>query len=174
MKPFGIQYLKDFEQSSAFKMLLNCPHRFSTLLIDYEEPYVKRIWIQINPTIRLLFHEILPCDEAFMHSHAWASAVRILPISGDYEMETAFRPIPTMKPVILCRSIFTSGGYYEMLDPRGYHSVKPLYKPSYSVMLTYRTGWLNDAPTSKKALTALSEKDKSRIFTMIKNCYEFL
>jgi hypothetical protein len=81
-------------------------------------------------------------------------------VSGKYEHKNAEldmsspKPFPAHGPVI-CRTILCAGTEYEMMDPRGWHSVRPLDGPSDSIMIVgpkYPTGEVHmpSPPTEKQ------------------------
>jgi hypothetical protein len=117
---------------------------WSSIDVTYHAPRVKRIWRQWGEN-RILLHRIYPCEpgEALFHPHPWPSAVRI--VSGRYEMRVSSLfhdedgqyeqegPAWTSEHV---RLVLGAGSEYEMIDRNGWHSVRPLDKPSDSVMVT--------------------------------------
>ena len=102
--------------------------------IDYHRPFVDRAW-RAWRDCRLSIHRIHPCarDEALLHPHPWPSAIAIL--DGRYEMAIGYSA-GISAPPIAARVIATAGTAYEMTDPDGWHSVRPLDVPSLSVMLS--------------------------------------
>jgi hypothetical protein len=112
---------------------------WNTLDVDYEPPRVERLWLQTG-AYRLYLHRIHPCAHALFHPHPWPSAVLI--VSGEYEMAVGHgHPdgdpfFPKAVPPADVLQVLTRGARYEMNHPFGWHSVRPLNKPSLSVMVT--------------------------------------
>jgi hypothetical protein len=153
----NIEFLQQFEMNQMQDILAKGD--FKSALIDYETPHVHRMWTQLNDTQRLFLHKIFPCDQPYMHPHPWASVIHVIDghdKSGFYEMAVGYGdPLKPQPEGEIMRLLFEGGGYYEMLQPNGWHSVKPLHGPVYSVMITERTDWvvLND----KKPETPLEQ-----------------
>ena len=107
---------------------------WSGMRIDYHRPFVDRAWRPWRDC-RLSIHRIHPCspDEALLHPHPWPSAIAIL--DGRYEMAIGFGA-GVVAPPIAARVIAAAGTTYEMTDPDGWHSVRPIGSPSLSVMLS--------------------------------------
>lgn len=105
---------------------------WNSLLIDYETPHVERLWKMVDG-YRLCLHRIHPCEKALYHPHPWPSAVHLL--SGTYEMGIGYAEPGATVPVEVARTIYHNGGVYEMIDPRGWHYVKPFNSPCYSIMV---------------------------------------
>lgn len=114
-----------------------------SLDINYHPPFVERLWRQ-HGEYRIYLHRIHPCnrDQALMHPHPWPSATRV--IDGTYEMgigyggtinpnNPAFR-----EPPPVTATIYTAGGLfvYEMIDPQGWHYVRPVAGVVHSVMIS--------------------------------------
>lgn len=108
--------------------------QWKSLRVRYETPHVDRLWMQIDEDHRLMLHRIHPCEKALFHPHPWPSAVFLF--DGPYEMGIAQVP-PAFEgpPTPAAKVLLAPGSYYEMLDPNGWHYVKPVAGPSYSVML---------------------------------------
>lgn len=104
----------------------------NSLYIDYEPPTVERMWFQHGDN-RVLLHKIHVCDaEPLFHPHPWKSAVRI--VLGSYEMQVGHSATDE-RPAVDCTIIMPQGSLYEMVEMDGWHSVRPLVIPSYSLML---------------------------------------
>lgn len=115
--------------------LLKDESLWNSLFIDYETPHVSRLWRQVTPDLRLMLHEIYPCDKPYLHQHPWPSAVKVL--SGNYKMQIG--TIDSSGATTIAGAIIMCGGSeYEMLNYNGVHSVQPLDEPSLSVMLIGR------------------------------------
>jgi len=122
------------------RALLERPGRWQSVHVTYHPPRVERLWVQ-HGTFRVLLHRIHPCEEGepLFHPHPWPSAVRV--VSGQYEHQLSHLdtgspgPSPAHGPV-LCRAVLSAGDEYEMTEPSGWHSVRPVAGPSDSVMVT--------------------------------------
>ncbi len=123
-----LQTLKDVLKNLP-DLLRDSSVSWNTVDVTYETPHVERLWIPLGPN-RLNLHRIHPCEKALSHGHPWPSAVQI--ISGQYEMGVAKKFFRKPQATI----ILTAGSSYEMVDPEGWHYVRPLVGPSLSVMLT--------------------------------------
>lgn len=129
---------------------------WNTLAVRYEPPFVNRCWLQWGE-YRISLHKIYPCEEALFHPHPWPSAVEIF--SGRYEMgigsfPAAYGRLPAWfgwKPEIAATAMLESGTQYEMLNPRGWHYVKPLGVPSMSLMVTGQP-WKTASSTPGKGI----------------------
>lgn len=141
---------------------------WSTLYVDYEPPFVERVWRQFGEH-RIYLHRILPCDTALFHPHPWPSAVKI--IGGRYEMGLGFGA-GNDPPPIAATTILTQGASYEMVHPDGWHYVKPLVNPSYSVMVTGRPwGRWSPGPPPGKTLAPLSSERALGVLAVFENTY---
>ena len=113
---------------------------WQSLDINYEPPHVKRLWrdVVLDPEddglfhYRVCLHQILPCMAALFHPHPWPSAVKIL--SGRYEMGLG-DSATEIEPPMIATLVLAAGSSYEMVHPDGWHSVRPLDEPSYSLMI---------------------------------------
>lgn len=144
--------------------LLAEPDRWQTLDINYEKPRVERVWTQWGD-YRINLHKIHPCEEAFFHPHPWPSAIKIL--SGVYEMAIDYGA-GLEEPPEAARMILTSGSEYEMLNPDGWHYVRPLIEPVMSLMVTGKP-WNRSMPKSDKVvLSTLSNESKTELITYFK------
>ncbi len=128
------------------QMLLDAS-RWKGLDITYETPHVERLWTPKTVRgveYRVYLHRIHPCKDALMHPHPWPSAVML--VSGSYDMGIAYgHPDPFSPgavPPEAARMYLSPGSRYEMLNPWGWHWVKPLRRPVLSVMVT-GTPWPN-------------------------------
>ncbi len=106
---------------------------WQSLDIDYHPPRVERVWRQWGP-YRILLHVVHPCDsgEALMHPHPWPSAVRIL--GGRYVMQMGQGDTLPGAPAVTIE--LSTGSAYEMIDPHGWHSVRPFGEKVMSIMVT--------------------------------------
>lgn len=121
-------------------LLREGPDAWQSLDIDYEPPRVKRLWRPWKD-YRVNLHQIFPCAQALYHPHPWPSFVRI--ITGYYEMGIGHSTAIPFQNIMECdkevaRVVLGPGAQYEMLNPHGWHYVKPLREPSLSLMVTAR------------------------------------
>ncbi len=158
--------LKEIENNLIIE-LLNQPLLWKTKFIDYETPFVERVYTEINE-LRLSLHYIHPCEKSFIHPHVWPSAMHV--IDGIYEMGLYY---PNEFNELSCVSTLISNGdlYYEMLDRKSQHHVKPINNICKSVMLTDKPIWVeNDIKLSYK-LNNLNETRKIEIIESFKDYY---
>jgi hypothetical protein len=120
------------------------------LLINYESPMVRRLWTEYQG-YRLYLHQILPCSVPYRHIHPWPSAIHV--VSGVYEMEVG--TLDTLQTEVPPEAVpaatlqLGKGSTYEMVNPKGWHSVRPLGEASLSVMLT-GSPWFTENPFKGK------------------------
>lgn len=112
--------------------LLKDTSGWNTLDVDYEPPRVERLWQQFEDGFRVCLHRIHPCEQALFHPHPWPSAVKIL--SGLYEMGVGYG-VGKKDPPEAATLVLSTGSSYEMIEPDGWHYVRPLGAPSLSVMV---------------------------------------
>ncbi|MBE7449187.1 MAG: hypothetical protein HS111_09905 [Kofleriaceae bacterium] len=126
------------EQLSAvedeLRTLLAEADPWQSLRIDYHPPVVERVWRPWRD-LRLSLHRIHPCGpgEALLHPHPWPSAVLI--IEGEYEMGVTYGA-GSSPPPLGARIVLGPGARYEMTEPDAWHYVRPLGRPSLSIMVT--------------------------------------
>jgi hypothetical protein len=139
--------------------LLENPEEWQSMYIDYEKPYVERLWLTYGD-YRVNLHRIHPCKpgEALFHPHPWPSAMRVL---GEYEMGVGMSAGIT-PPTVAMKFTLSSRSEYEMVDPDTWHYVRPLYRPSYSLMITGEP-WKRSAPKSNKKLGPLSDSQRENL-----------
>lgn len=104
---------------------------FQSLYVDYEPPYVERLWYQLDPSHRVFLHHIPSCrpSEALWHPHPWPSIVRVLDTrqysDGYYEHGVGYdskrEGDPPTGVVQRIRGEIT----YVMDDPHAWHYVAP-------------------------------------------------
>jgi hypothetical protein len=111
---------------------------WQSLFIDYEKPFVERIWTKMNVDgheYRVYLHKIHPCsvEEALYHPHPWPSAMLLC--GGNYETGIGFgdgdTPPPKMGPFYL-----REWSAYEMTNPKEWHYVRPIDAPCLTIMVT--------------------------------------
>lgn len=135
---------------------------WNSVFVDYHPPFVARLWQQWGD-YRIMLHEIYPCapEEALWHPHPWPSAMKIE--SGAYEMGIGFG-FGKVSPPHWGKIILVEGNTYEMINPFGWHYVRPLDGHSMSLMVTGKP-WHNAQPVKPtKTLHPLSDMHKARIF----------
>lgn len=147
------------------KLLLD-ESNWNSLFINYHPPFVERLWREWFE-YRIYLHRIHPCKvgEALFHSHPWPSAMRI--ISGSYEMEVGYGK---EKPPVAARIIMGSGSEYEMTNPNGWHSVRPIDVPSLSLMVT-GAPWNRSSPKSDRVLQPLSREQQTELLQRFREHY---
>jgi len=104
---------------------------WQSLAVRYETPHVNRLWWEWED-YRINLHKIFPCDTALWHPHPWPSAVKIF--SGAYEMGLAYGDGTARYTV--AQTVLCEGSRYSMTEQLGWHYVKPIGNPSFSVMVT--------------------------------------
>ncbi len=134
--------LKDIRTDRLPRLLRARKPQWSTLDVRYEPPHVERLWTTLDQEgVRLYLHRIHPCgpNEALCHPHPWPSAVEV--VSGAYEMTVHYGDplgdpfFPNSIPPEAARLVLTAGSTYEMVNTHGWHSVRPIEKPSLSIMI---------------------------------------
>lgn len=142
-----------------------------SLDVDYEPPRVERVWRDLPDGFRLLLHRIHPCDKALFHPHPWPSAVKIL--SGRYEMGVGYLPEGddgTKNPPVTVLTELAAGSSYVMVEPRGWHWVRPLGVPSLSVMIT-GPKWDRWSPKPAFKLNPLTREEHHRLCQDFRDFY---
>lgn len=140
----------------ADRELFLSPEGWNSLDIDYHPPRVERIWKQWGE-YRIYLHRIHPCktEEALFHPHPWPSAMLIA--DGCYEMgvgQGASRP----EVVTAAKIILGPGSRYEMVEPLGWHYVRPLVF-TYTLMITGKP-WSNPIQIEERPAGPLSPLDE--------------
>jgi hypothetical protein len=165
-------YLTILQEAKArLPELLRDSDGWHSLDVDYEPPRVQRLWRPIDethPGHRLYLHWIAPCEKALYHPHPWPSAIEI--VFGTYEMGVGYGT-SAEDPQEAATVILAAGSSYEMVEPNGWHYVRPLRVPSLSLMVT-GPPWANRHPGLKspqgKQLQPLSEEAKRNLLGMFK------
>ena len=126
---------------------------WQSLYVDYHHPMVERLW-KTWSDYRVFLHRIHPCasDQALFHPHPWPSAMRVL--EGEYEMAVGFGAgleTPPVAALMVARGDFR----YEMTHPDSWHYVRPLDRPTLSVMVTGKP-WARETPKLSKRLYPLA------------------
>jgi len=141
--------------------LLQYDNIWQSLLVDYHPPMVERLWTRWRE-YRIYLHRIHPCErgEALFHPHPWPSAMRVL--DGEYEMAVGFGA-GMREPPIASTMIAKGDFVYEMTHIDSWHYVRPIGKPTLSVMVTGRP-WAREAPHST---TPLHPLDAERVVELL-------
>jgi hypothetical protein len=152
------------------KLLTDTNVEWTSLDVDYEPPRVERLWCQFEGRYRIYLHRIHPCFRALFHPHPWPSAVKVL--SGAYEMGVGYGPGQALPPVAMTLML-AAGSSYEMVDPDGWHYVRPLgISPCLSVMVT-GSRWDRWSPgPAAGTLKPLKDQERSRLMTAFKLYYD--
>ncbi len=152
----------------ALPSLLAQPDQWQTLYVDYDRPIVERVWCQWD-NLRVYLHRILPCSphEALFHPHPWPSAMRI--VAGSYEMGIGYAA-GNKPPPEAARVILIPGSEYEMTHPDGWHYVRPIDRPSLSLMVAGKP-WNRSSPKSEHSLEMLSGTRKTEIIEFFRAYY---
>ncbi len=158
--------LKKVEQDLG--IMLQSMESWGSLYIDYHPPVVERLWMDYNDQIRVYLHKIHPCEiwEALFHPHPWESAVKIY--SGSYEMGIGYGDPNQPAPPVVVKQILTKGSAYEMIDPYGWHYVRPIGLPSYSLMIAGKPRDLFEKKKATKQLRELSVAEKEDIYNFFR------
>lgn len=143
---------------------LDRANEWNSLFIDYEKPYVKRLWRDWGE-YRLSLHQLAPCapGEALYHPHPWPSATAV--VSGGYDMDIGFGP-DLDPPPIACTVKMRARSMYEMLHPNSWHAVRPNIT-TFSVMLTGKP-WNRTCIPNSKELRPLTSEEREEILASFK------
>jgi hypothetical protein len=143
-----------------------------TMLIDYHDPLVKRIWFQ-HEEYRVYLHKIFPTTngigmDALFHPHPWQSAIRIL--KGQYEMGIG-HSVTDEIPSIDCKLILGKDSAYEMTEENGWHYVAPIGGPVFSLMVTGQLNKRKMPVEPKKEFQELKDWEKDDIINAVRSYY---
>jgi len=140
--------------------LLSTKSIWNSLLIDYNKPYVERLWCTWGE-YRINLHRIGHCTtaEALFHPHPWPSAMRL--VSGQYKMGVGYSASEST-PRCAATVVLNPGSVYEMTELHGWHYVQPVTDNTLSVMITGRP-WVRKGPQSNKRLKPLKSLIKQEI-----------
>ncbi len=143
---------------------------WNTVDVNYHPPRVERVWCYWEGH-RINLHRIHPCerDEPYVHPHPWPSAMHVL--SGSYEMIRGFGQ-GIEDPIILGSTILGADSYYSMEHRDEWHSVRPLEKAAYSLMVN-GTPWDREMPIEQSAsdLSPLTPEQKREILQFFREFY---
>lgn len=169
-------HLKLMEVKRAIPELVRDRERWKSLYVDYETPFVHRLWLQLGE-YRVYLHKIEPIESslvsepeknALFHTHNWKSIVQV--ISGRYEMGVGYGPgiiFPPVEETV----IVSENTIYSMTDPDDWHYVLPLEGPVYTLMIA-GPKWDRETPTiPQKALGPLNEWQKSELFQFFEEAF---
>ena len=149
--------------------MLKDSSRWNSLLIDYHPPFVERLWCSWEE-YRVYLHRINECksSEALFHPHPWPSAMRI--VAGTYEMGVGYAT-GDLAPPVAAKLVMPAGTSYEMVEPDGWHYVRPLTDVTLSVMVTGKI-WSRQSPKSTTQLQPLDPKVVTELLQRFR-CYYF-
>lgn len=123
--------LREVEEALPELLLLRDWHG---LRVVYEPPEVERVWRPWGEH-RIALHCIHPCEPGapLFHPHPWPSIVKVL--EGSYEMGVGHGP-GLVAPPLAMTILAGAGTTYTMTDRDSWHFVRPLDRPSLSLMVT--------------------------------------
>jgi hypothetical protein len=142
-----------YQAERVLPALLTDDTGWNSIFIDYEDPYVERLW-RTWGEYRINLHCILPCStgHALFHPHPWPSAMRI--VEHQYEMTVGYG-VGDQEPPVAMRLVLPPGSVYEMTNPDGWHAVRPVSLSVLTLMITGKP-WSRSSPKSTKPLGPLS------------------
>ena len=154
---------------AALPQLLADQPGWTGVYVDYHPPFVERLWRQWDE-FRISLHRIHECGpgEALFHPHPWPQAVRVL-TGGEYEMAIGFGTGEELPPVAMTVAV-PEGFIYTMEHQDGWHSVRPIGRASYSLMVTGKP-WNRPSPRSTKPLRELLPDERERLFAVFAGWY---
>ena len=123
-------------EAAVLPELLRDPARWASVDITYHPPHVERLWTSV-PEGRLFLHRIGTCarGDALYHPHDWPSAMKILRGRYEHGIGVAGAGAQSSADVeVLSVAELAAGTYYEMVNPRVWHWVRPL-EVVYTLML---------------------------------------
>lgn len=141
-----------------------------SMFIDYHDPFVQRIWIQMDK-YRVNLHKSYPSKSSahsLFHPHPWESAIRIL--KGTYEMGIG-HSTTNDTPLIDCKLILGPGSCYEMTEPDGWHYINPINGPVYSLMVTGDKFERQMPVEPNKKFRELTEDEMNDMLNVLKKYY---
>lgn len=123
----------------VYASLLDRPHEWLSLLVDDEEPYVRRLFRRF-PQGQISLHEIPPCmGKPLIHRHRRPSAVEVVhvPAGGRYLHHLGWSPDDhPPAPDLFSVHELHSGDAYSLPDPHMWHAVEIIGEPILSVNFT--------------------------------------
>ena len=157
--------LKELESALVkLPVLLQRPDIWQTSFINYEKPFVERVWCEYA-NFRLNLHCIHPCspEESFFHPHPWPSAMKVF--KGTYQMDIGYGD-GNDPPPVAATTLLSPGSCYQMVNIDSWHSVCPIDNPVISVMITGKP-WNRGMPKYNKGeKILLSEERKQEILLL--------
>ncbi len=152
----------------ALPKMLRDESGWNSLYIDYYPPIVERLWRQWGD-YRISLHRIHPCKpgESLLHPHTWPSAMRIL--SGKYRMEIGYSTTDEGPPAAATLELAADSAY-EMIEPHGWHSVRPLDGPSLSIMVSGKP-WNRNYPHEFPRLGPLPQDTFDKLLDDFRQIY---
>ncbi|MDB4984159.1 MAG: hypothetical protein JWM20_338 [Patescibacteria group bacterium] len=152
----------------ALPQLLRQRDSWNSVYVDYEEPVVERLWMQYG-NYRISLHKIhVPTTKsALFHPHPWPSAMRI--VNGVYRMDVGYGE-GSVPPPVMATILLPAGSTYEMADPDGWHSVSPVSRATYTVMVTGKP-WKRESPKSSNTLRTLTDAEREHLFEIFSSYY---
>lgn len=156
------------EAERVLPELLRDEAGWTGLFVDYERPFVERLWRPWGE-FRLNLHRIHPCEAgaALWHPHPWPSAMRIY--DHPYEMLVGYGSGEAI-PATAVRLVLAPGSTYEMVEPDGWHAVRPLKAPVHTLMVTGKP-WNRPSPKSGKPLAALTWEQREELLEFFRGRY---
>ena len=141
--------------------------KWESLLIDRYPPTIHRLSLKIGDNRTLLLHKLFNCQgqKAFMHSHSWSLACKV--VEGGYEMGVGFSNDRNIVPQATFTSIVKPGDVYEITNSNTWHYTKcaPETSHSYSIMI------IGPRERERKALnnSRLTESQRNEVFDYFDN-----
>lgn len=141
---------------------------WQSLRIDYERPFVERLWRPWGDG-RLSLHAIHPCapEQALYHPHPWPSAMRLK--ERGYRMRVGFGP-GLVPPPVATELVLPPETVYAMADIDGWHAVIPEGGIAYTVMVTGMP-WGRAAPKRVPPLNPLSPERIDELLRVFRGYY---
>ncbi len=157
-----------YQAERVLPALLEDGAGWNSILIDYEEPSVERLWRSWGE-YRINLHRISPCStgHALFHPHPWPSAMRI--IENQYEMTVGYG-VGDQEPPVAMRLLLPPGSVYEMTNLNGWHAVRPVSQPVLTLMVTGKP-WARSSPKSTRPLNPLPASRVSELIQLFKQVY---
>jgi hypothetical protein len=157
-----------FQVEQALPQLLEDESDWQSLLVDYHPPTVERLWTAWQG-YRVYLHRIHPCEreQALFHPHPWPSVMRVL--DGEYEMAVGFGA-GTQTPPVAALMVARGDFRYEMTHPDSWHYVRPLGRPTLSLMVTGKP-WDRQAPRSTTPLRRLQPDQVAELLRSFRSLF---
>lgn len=168
-----LKALEDFI-NNADKYLKD-PDKWNFLNINYHNPMVLRLWMQLGEYrfyLHLISVDQSRNEESLLHKHKWPSAVYIL--HGDYEMGVGYNETEDVQNTkIAAKLVMHAGDAYEMTEPHAVHYVTPLnkYEGTLSVMCTrkvYTEDIKEQKPSTLKLSSEIDPETKRKLLFLFK------